>query len=294
MQILHAAMFQVSRGANILLRLLAVLADGWSTESVSRIVRTARTRQENNERKCAEYVYYSHIHDEVTISDSFAVKRPGLEEDETFPENTTAQDDQEDATELSSSESLQTRRQISRIHENTGHPSNRSLCSGILVEKVESGGTRLEVTPLEAPWGNGKTGRAGKDWKEDYCKMTQNGPEVQTWKDFEEDCDAVNQARASKINDSGYSAYQRVLGRNPPQMEDAVLECGGADLGVVSRQQTGELAASLALDQKRRWKRALYHAAKHHKGELHVGQPYGFGDRFTTMTRWHTNTSWNT
>ena len=25
-------------------------------------------------------------------------------------------------------------------------------------------------------------------------------------------------------------------------MEDAVLECGGADLGVVSRQQTGELA----------------------------------------------------
>ena len=50
-------------------------------------------------------------------------------------------------------------------------------------------------------------------------------------------------------------------------MEDAVLECGGVDLGVVSRQQTGELAqersvtmrrialqASLALDQKRRWK----------------------------------------
>ena len=45
--------------------------------------------------------------------------------------------------------------------------------------------------------------------------MTQDGPEAQTWTDFEEDCDAVNQARASKINDSGYSAYQRVFGRTP-------------------------------------------------------------------------------
>ena len=146
-------------------------------------------------------------------------------------------------------------------------------------EKVESDGTRLELTPLEAPWRNGKTERAGKDWKEDYYKMTQDGPEAQAWTDFEEDCDAVNQGRASQINDSRYSAYQRVFGKNPPQMEDAVLECGGADLGVVSRQQTGELAqersmtvrrialqASLALDHKHRWKRALHHAAEHYKG----------------------------
>ena len=107
-------------------------------------------------------------------------------------------------------------------------------------EEVESDGTRLEVTPLEAPWRNGKTERAGKDWKEDYYKMKQDGPEAQTWTDFEEDCDAVNQARASTINDSGYSAYQRVFGKNPPQMEDAVLECEGADLGDVSQQQTGD------------------------------------------------------
>ena len=72
-------------------------------------------------------------------------------------------------------------------------------------------------------------------------------------------------------------------------MEDAVLECGGADLGVVSGQQTGELAqersmtmrwsalqARPALDHRRRWKRALHHAAKHGKGELHVGQPLWF------------------
>ena len=93
MQILPAAMFQVFRGAYMLLRVLAVtesqetqwlldeiqqqpsvfilsgpatvitnivttsafLAGGWSTESVSRVVRTARTRQENNERECAEH-----------------------------------------------------------------------------------------------------------------------------------------------------------------------------------------------------------------------------------------------
>ena len=88
---------------------------------------------------------------------------------------------------------------------------------------MESDGTRVEVTPLEAPWRNGKTERAGKNWKEDYFKMTQDGPEAQTWTDFEEDCDAVNQARASKINDSGYGAYQHVFGKNPPQMEDAFL-----------------------------------------------------------------------
>ena len=86
----------------------------------------------------------------------------------------------------------------------------RNLFSGIFWEKVESDGTRLEVTPLEAPWRNGKT-----EWKEDYYKTTQDGPEAQTWTDFEEDCDAVNQARASKINDGGYSACQRVFGRNP-------------------------------------------------------------------------------
>ena len=170
---------------------------------------------------------------------------------------------------------------------------------------MESDGTRLEVTPLEAPWRNVKTERAGKDWKEDYCKMRQDGPEAQTT-DFEEDCDAVNQARASKINDSGYSAYQRVFGKNPHQMEDAVLECGGADLGVVSRQQTDDLAqersmnmrrialqASLALDHKRRWKRALHHAAKHYKGELHVGQPLWFWRRGTNAAKRPTSSFWH-
>ena len=131
MQILHAAMFQVSRGANMstpdcwsvtenqetqwLLDEIATEAecvpspDGWSRNGDYQYHRSQR--QENNERERAEHAYHSHIQDELTISDALAVTGPGLEEDENLPENTTAQDDQEDETEQSSSESLQTRRQ---------------------------------------------------------------------------------------------------------------------------------------------------------------------------------------
>ena len=116
----------------------------------------------------------------------------------------------------------------------------------------------------------------------------------------------MNQARASRINDSGYSAYQRGFGKNPPQMEDADLECGRADLGAVSRQQTRELAqersmtmrgialpASMALDHRRRWKRALHHAAKHYKGELHVGQPLWFWRRGANAAKRPTRAFWH-
>ena len=63
-----------------------------------------------------------------------------------------------------------------------------------------------------------------------------------------------------------------------------ILEFGGADLGVVSRQQAGDLTqersmtmrrlalqACLASDHKRRWERALHHTTKRYQGELHVG-----------------------
>ena len=96
----------------------------------------------------------------------------------------------------------------------TPHPCHRSATQLVLW---------LFCRSLKA---NGKTERVGKDWKEDCYNLTQDSPEAQTWTDFEEDCEAVNQARASRINDSGYGAYQCVFGRNPPQMEDAILECG--------------------------------------------------------------------
>ena len=102
-------------------------ADGWSTESVSRIVRTPRKRQENHGKERAEHAYCSHIHDEVTISDTFAGTVQGLDEGEHPAENTIPEDDQEDETEQSLSDSLQTRRQISRIHENMVHSPNRTL-----------------------------------------------------------------------------------------------------------------------------------------------------------------------
>ena len=94
---------------------------------MSRVVRTARTAREIHKKERAEHAYCSHIHDEVTVYDAFPATIQELDEDENLPEDTTAQDDQEDETEQSLSETLQTRRQISKTHENMGHPSNRTL-----------------------------------------------------------------------------------------------------------------------------------------------------------------------
>ena len=51
--------------------------------------------------------------------------------------------------------------------------------------------------------------------------------------------------------------------------------------------------ASLALDHKRRWKRALHHAAKHHQGELHVGQPLWFWRRGANAAKRPTSAFWH-
>ena len=157
----------------------------------------------------------------------------------------------------------------------------RSLCSGIFAEKVESDGTRLEVTPLEAPWRNGKTERAGKDWKEDYHKTTQDGPEAQTWTDFEEDCDAVNQARASKINDSGYSAYQRVFGRNPPtdgRCSFGVRRSRSGGREQATNRRTGTRTVDDCETPCPPSQLSLGPQTSLETSQLHVGQPSGFGD----------------
>ena len=99
----------------------------------------------------------------------------------------------------------------------------------------------------------------------------------------------MNQARASKNNDSGYSAYQRVFGKNPPQI-------GRCRFGVWrSRPRRSEPAADRrlgtrtvddyetpcptgksSLGPQTSMETSLHHAAKHYKGELHVGQPLWF------------------
>ena len=53
------------------------------------------------------------------------------------------------------------------------------------------------------------------------------------------------------------------------------------------------LQSSLALDHKPRWKQALQHAAKHCKGELHVGQTSGLGDEERTQPRNQQNALWH-
>ena len=114
-QILHAAMYKILRGASVLLRALSTtedrearellveiqqqpevlvlrgpaiaitdvgtasefLADGWPTESVSRVVRAARTKQEYHEKERAEHALCTHIQDEMP---TFDVSQPRIRE----------------------------------------------------------------------------------------------------------------------------------------------------------------------------------------------------------------------
>ena len=78
----------------------------------------------------------------MTMYDAFPTTIQKLDEDGNLPEDTTAQDDQEDETEHSLSETLQTRGQISKIHENMGHPSNRTL-----VRVLRLGGGQAQIHP---------------------------------------------------------------------------------------------------------------------------------------------------
>ena len=114
----------------------------------------------------------------------------------------------------------------------------------------------------------------------------------------------MNQARASKINDSGYSACQRFFAEIPT---DGRCHCGvrrsrsgGCEQAICRRTGTRtveDCETSLALDHKCLWKRALHHAAKHCKGELHIGQPSRFGDvermqPRNQQTLWSSATRW--
>ena len=110
----------------------ALLAEGWSTESMSRVVRTARTSKENNEKGRAEHAYCSHMHDEVTISDTFPATVQGLDEGKHLAENTIREDDQEDETEQSLTNSLQTREFM--------RTSNRTL-----VQVLRLGGAKRRI-----------------------------------------------------------------------------------------------------------------------------------------------------
>ena len=65
-------------------------------------------------------------------------------------------------------------------------------------------------------------------------------------------------------------------------MDDAVLECGGADLGEVSRQQTGELAQERSMIMRRIALR-----------ELHVGQPLWFWRRGANAAKRPTSALWH-
>ena len=115
---------------------------------------------------------------------------------------------------------------------------------------------------------------------------------------------AVNLATKSKIHDNGYSAFQHVCRQKPST--DGGCHFGmrksrpigryqatsmRTDPGTVEDHET--LLASLVLDHKRRWKRALHHAAKHYQSELLVGKPLRFWRHGANAAKNPTNAFWH-
>ena len=231
----------------------ALLADGWSTESLSRVVRITRTRRENHERGTHRTrVFHSHTRRN-------GGKHPA--------ENTIPEDDQEDETEQSLSD------------------SNRNLCSRIFAEKIESDGNRREVTSLEAPWRSDKTERAGRDCKEDYYKMTQNGSEASTRKVFlrgprrREPSQGVKSQRqrvqcaptcfrqeSSSDERCCFGVWRSRPRRSKPAADRRICK------GTVDEYETHRPTGKPGIGSQTSMETSPAHAAKHYKGELHLGQ----------------------
>ena len=68
--------------------------------------------------------------------------------------------------------------------------------------------------PTEAPWRNGTTERLGGEWKKTFDKMMEDTV-VQSHDDLGELIDAVNVGRNEAPGKSGYTSFQRALGRSP-------------------------------------------------------------------------------
>ena len=118
------------------------LADGWSTETVGRVVRAARTKQDNNGKECAEQDMQLciYIRDWMPTFGMFPATSGRLEEGERSTEKTELEDDQDEEKEQSLADSLPMRRQVVKGHENMGYPSNRTL-----VRLLRFGGAKRRI-----------------------------------------------------------------------------------------------------------------------------------------------------
>ena len=86
------------------------LADGWSTESVSRVLRAARTTQENHEKERAEHSRCTYIQDEMPTFDVFPATSQVLEEGEPPTDKTEPEDEQDEEKAQSLDDTLPIRR----------------------------------------------------------------------------------------------------------------------------------------------------------------------------------------
>ena len=164
----------------------------------------------------------------------------------------------------------------------------RNFSKGIFPERAEADGSTLQIIPTEAPWRNGKTERAGGEWKKTFYRTAEDVT-IQTTADLDELIDAVNISRNDLPGRSGFSAYQRVLGRVPALPEGIEEEDGAGHLGVISRLLNGDEAliqsvgmrakarrAAREVDSRARWQRALLRARRDPKEDFQPGMPIWF------------------
>ena len=191
-QILHAAMHHILRGAAILLRLLSTpedlesrklpveikqqpgvidlsgpavastnvgtatefLAEGWSTESVIRVARSARTKQRNSGQECAEQALCMYMQKDMPAFHVSPATRHGQDKEEPTTERTEPEDGQDDEKEQSLADTLPVQRQVARIHQNMCHPSNRALVRVLRLDgskrRLVSGAARHRCGACEA------------------------------------------------------------------------------------------------------------------------------------------------
>ena len=136
--------------------------------------------------------------------------------------------------------------------------------------------------------------------------MTQDGLEAQTWADFEDCCDAVNQARASKLTTVNKVHISVFSAESLHRWKLPFWNAAGTIWEPLVSNNQGELTqeksmtmkhialqTSLTVDHQRRWKRALHHATKNYEGELHVGQSLGFWRRGASAAKKPKNAFWH-
>ena len=145
-------------------------------------------------------------------------------------------------------------------------------------------GVKIENTPLEAPWKNGKVEKAGHLWKDIFCK-TVHEMQLQGLDDVVLATSIVTQCRNSFPRSNGYAPNQWVLGQPEVRLPGSLL-CDEVSQRLevleAAEDPSSKMAKSLGireaarvaqirLDTDSRVRRALLHQSTPTRGPFPIG-----------------------